>query len=298
MWVDGQMTDRVPVSDRGLNYADGLFETMRIVDGAIPLIEDHLERLARDAARLRLPVPDRSALRRELGRAAADTSAGVLKLVLTRGSGGRGYAPPPAATCRRIISIHPLPEYPRAWYQRGVCVRICDTVLGTSPSTGGLKHLGRLEQVLASQEPADGAAEGLMRDVEGRIIEGIRSNLFLVQAQRLLTPDVRLSGVAGVMRGMIIELAPALGLEVEIAPVRSEDLMRAEELFLSSSVFGVWPVREIRGMRLLGSSPAPAGTGGSGARHPAVEPGSALACDTTRRIMRAIAALGVQQWAV
>jgi len=297
MWVDGQMSEHVPVSDRGLNYADGLFETMRIVDGVIPLIDGHLERLMRDAARLRLPVPEQSALRGELGLAAAGTAAGVLKLVLTRGSGGRGYAPPAAASPRRIISIHSLPEYPGAWYQQGVCVRMCDTVLGSSPAIGGVKHLGRLEQVLASQEPSDGAAEGLMHDAQGRIIEGIRSNLFLVKARRLLTPDVSLSGVAGVMREMIIELAPTLDLEVEITSVRREDLQCADELFLSSSIFGIWPVREIRGMRVLGSATMVRKPGNTGAESSGIESGPAMMCETTRRIMQAIAARGVPQWA-
>ncbi|MGB5623363.1 MAG: aminodeoxychorismate lyase [Gammaproteobacteria bacterium] len=274
MWVDGQARGHLPVSDRGLNYADGLFETMRIADGLIPLLELHLERLDAGCERLSMRSPERSQLRRELVQASADIEAGVVKLVLTRGSGGRGYAPPEQASCRRIISLHPLPEYPRSHYQRGVSVRLCETLLGSSPVTGGLKHLGRLEQVLASMEPSRGCAEGLMCNQAGEIIEGIRSNLFLVREHALLTPDVTHSGVAGVMRRLILDLAPSLGLEASVVSVPAAELARCDEVFLSSSVFGVWPVHKILGV---------ARSDGAGA--------------VTTRIMRAIAARGVAQWA-
>ncbi|MGB5249598.1 MAG: aminodeoxychorismate lyase [Gammaproteobacteria bacterium] len=298
IWVDGQMTESVLASDRGLNYADGLFETMRVVDGGIPLIDAHLQRLERDAARLGLPVPASAALKRELAVAADGTRAGVLKLVLTRGSGGRGYAPSAASPGRRIISLHPLPDYPSAWYAQGVCVRMCDTVLGSSVAIGGLKHLGRLEQVLASREASDGAAEGLMQDAEGRVIEGIRSNLFLLMDGELRTPDVSLSGVAGVMRALVIGIAPRLGLDVRIASVQIDDLKRAEALFLSNSVFGIWPVREVRGVRpplvMAGSGPY---MGDEAEPDGESKVGSVPVHPTIRRFMQAAAALGVPSWA-
>lgn len=274
MWVDGQTSGHLPVSDRGLNYADGVFETMRIDGGSIPLLELHLQRLDSGCERLSMPLPELSLLRRELALASAEIEAGVIKLVLTRGSGGRGYAPPERASCRRIISLHPLPEYPRCRYQRGVSVRLCKTLLGSSPVTGGLKHLGRLEQVIASMEPSAGCAEGLMRNQAGEIIEGIRSNLFLVRDHALLTPDVSHCGVAGVMRGLILDLAPSLGLEAAVVSVPAAELTRCDEIFLSSSVFGVWPVHEILGVISFG-----------------------LVGTVTTRIMRAIAAKGVPQWA-
>jgi len=274
MWVDGQASGDLPVSDRGLNYADGVFETMRIAAGSIPLLELHLQRLQAGCERLAITCPELSLLRRELALASVETETGVVKLVLTRGSGGRGYAPPEPASCRRIISLHPLPDYPRGHYTRGVSVRLCATLLGSSPVTGGLKHLGRLEQVIASMEPIEGSAEGLMRNQTGEIIEGIRSNLFLVRGNALLTPDVSLCGVAGVMRRFILDLAPSLGYDAAVRCIPLDELTRCDEIFLSSSVFGVWPVREIPGVARFDRVGA-----------------------VSTRIMGAIAALGVAQWA-
>lgn len=274
MWVDGFASDSLPLSDRGLNYGDGLFETMRVEDGRVPLLDRHLARLRSGCARLAIPLPAPQALRRELSAACAGIGRGILKLVLTRGSGGRGYAPPEAPRCRRIISTHPLPDYPRTRYRDGVSVRLCTTPLGSNPATAGLKHLGRLDQVLASMEARAGTAEGLMCDASGRVIEGIRSNLFLVRDGRLLTPDLAECGVAGVMRGLVLDRAPALDLEPVVQAVSTDDLIHCDEMFLSSSIFGVWPVREVRALT----------------RFETVGP-------ATRRIMGAVAALGVTQWA-
>jgi 4-amino-4-deoxychorismate lyase len=273
MWVDGLPADSVPLSDRGLNYGDGLFETMRVEAGGIPLLERHLSRLQSGCATLGIPLDGIRALRLELARAGAGVGTGILKLVVTRGSGGRGYAPPSAARTRRIISTHPIPDYPRAWYRHGVSVRLCTTALGSNPATAGLKHLGRLEQVLASMEPAAGTAEGLMCDASGRLIEGIRSNVFLVRGDRLLTPDLADCGVAGVMRGWMMELAPSLGLEPVVTDLSTDDLVRSDEMFLSSSVFGLWPVREVRGLKVF-------------------EPLGAA----TRRFMTTVAELGAAGW--
>lgn len=274
MWVDGFASDSVPLSDRGLNYGDGLFETMRIEDGSVPLLERHLSRLRSGCARLAIPLPQPQALRRELSAACAGLEAGILKLVVSRGSGGRGYAPPEDPRCRRIISTHPLPEYPRSRYRDGVSVRLCTTRLGTNPATAGLKHLGRLDQVLASMEPPAGTAEGLMCDASGQVIEGIRSNLFLVRDGRLLTPDLAQCGVAGVMRGLVLDLAPSLDLEPVIKSISTDDLGRCDEMFMSSSIFGIWPVREVRALT-----------------------GFEIVGPATRRLMSAVAALGVSRWA-
>jgi 4-amino-4-deoxychorismate lyase len=241
--IDGRESDCLPADDRGLAYGDGLFETMRCERGGVPLLELHLARLREGCARLGLEPPDGALVRAEIERLADRRAGGVVKLTLTRGGGGRGYAPPIRPRPRRILAWHALPDYPAAHYREGVRVWLTSTRLGRAPTLAGLKHLGRLEQVLASMEPApQGCAEGLMRDYDGRVVEGIRSNVFLVRGGGLATPRLDECGVAGVMRRLVIEEAAGLGLSTGETRLAVDDLAAADELFLTSSVFGIWPV--------------------------------------------------------
>lgn len=243
MLIDGIESATLPADDRGLAYGDGLFETMRFADGLVPLMDLHFARLAAGCARLGLPCPGRELIEQEIRRVAADRDEGVVKLTLTRGSGGRGYAPPTLVRPRRLVACYPLPDYPQESCRAGVRVAICATRLGRNPALAGLKHLGRLEQVLASAEerPPD-CAEGLMLDVDDRIVEGIRSNLFVVRGGRVETPRLDASGVAGVMRAAVIEESPAIAGEVAETDLDIAALLAADEVFLTSSIFGIWPV--------------------------------------------------------
>jgi len=244
--IDGVATDRLAVADRGLQYGDGLFETLAIRDGAPCLWHEHLHRLSRGAERLGIPCPPPELLLREGRQLTGGESAGVLKILLTRGLGGRGYDPPEAPRPTRVLTRHPWPDYPETWGERGVAVIFCRTPLGENPRLAGLKHLNRLEQVLARAEWRDREiAEGLMRDGRGRIIGGTRSNLFLVRAGRLLTPRLDTCGIAGTVRGLVLRLAGGFGLRVLERDLRRADLVAADGLFLTNSLIGVWPVRRL-----------------------------------------------------
>ncbi len=251
-WIDGEPAAAVPVQDRGLQYGDGLFETLAVKDGRIGLLAFHLDRLAEGCRRLGLAMPARDLLETELQAAAAGAAHAVLKLMLTRGSGGRGYRPPADAVARRILSRHPWPEYPEIWARDGVRVKVCDTRLAAQPRLAGIKHLNRLEQVLARAEwsDADDIQEGLMLDLEGRVIEGTMSNVFASPGEGvLLTPDLSRSGVAGVMRRHLLEQAANTGIKVRVEPFPLATLLRAREIFLCNSILGVWPVTEVVGRR-------------------------------------------------
>jgi len=248
-WVDGVAGAPLDPGDRGLHYGDGLFETLAVADGRPRHLDRHLARLKDGLARLGIPA-DPAPWTPELLSAAAQApeGRGVLKLVVTRGSGGRGYAPPDAPVPRRFLFLHPWPTGVEAGRRAGVAVRWCRTRLGEQPALAGLKHLNRLEQVLARSEWRDPAiAEGLLCDGAGRVVEGTRSNLFLVRDGVLLTPRLDRCGVAGVMRGLLLETAAALGLEVRVTDLRPDDVEGADELFLSNSVIGLWPVRCLEG---------------------------------------------------
>ncbi|EJZ59434.1 aminodeoxychorismate lyase [Pseudomonas fluorescens R124] len=242
-WVDGQPADALSLKDRGLAYGDGLFETIAVHGGQPVLLDRHLTRLAEGCSRLAIAA-DIELVRTELLAYAEAMGEGVLKLILTRGDGLRGYAPDPAAQGRRILQGNPPAAYPAVHGEQGVRLFPCVTRLSNQPLLAGLKHLNRLEQVLARAEWRDSEhAEGLMLDQAGRVIEGVYSNLFLVRDGALITPDLKRCGVAGVMRAEILFQAESLGIHTQITDISLEQLQWADEVFVCNSVYGVWPVR-------------------------------------------------------
>lgn len=241
-WVDGQPADVLSLKDRGLAYGDGLFETIAVRNGEPVLLARHLQRLELGCQRLALTV-DMNALRVELNTYAQRLGEGVLKLIVTRGDSLRGYAADPSAPARRILQGNPPPAYPAVHAERGIRLFPCTVRLSEQPLLAGLKHLNRLEQVLARAEWTDSEhAEGLMLDTSGRVIEGVFSNLFLVRDGVLITADLSRCGVAGVMRAELLFQAESQGIATQITDIRLEQLHQADEVFVCNSVYGVWPV--------------------------------------------------------
>lgn len=241
-WVDGQPADTLPLKDRGLAYGDGLFETIAVKARQPVLLDRHLQRLDEGCRRLALTV-DQALIRHELLAYAAALGDGVLKLILTRGDSLRGYGINPGAPARRILQGSPPATYPEAHGSSGVRLFPCASRLSEQPLLAGLKHLNRLEQVLARAEWQDADhAEGLMLDMSGRVIEGVFSNLFLVRDGQLLTADLSRCGVAGVMRAELLSRAEALGIVTTVADISLAQLQQADEVFVCNSVYGIWPV--------------------------------------------------------
>lgn len=241
-WVDGAPADSLSVKDRGLAYGDGLFETILVKSGRPVLFERHLERLASGGFRLSLAL-DLTLVQRECLAFAAQMGEGVMKLIVTRADGQRGYAPSADAQPRRILQSSRLPAYPEDHATYGIRLFPCQTRLAEQPLLAGLKHLNRLEQVIARGEWHDAEhAEGLMRDTSGRIVEAVYSNLFLVKGNVLRTADLNRCGVAGVMRAELLAQAQGLDISVEIADLSMSDLAQADEVFVCNSVYGIWPV--------------------------------------------------------
>lgn len=239
----------VAADDRGLAYGDGCFETLRLAPAGAPLWAWHRARLLGGAARLGIVLPD-ALLDEALAQALARCHGpAVLKLILTRGSGGRGYAVPPQATVapRLLASLHPLPARPESDLREGIVTGLCQQRLATAPALAGLKHLNRLEQVLARQEvQAAGWAEGLMLDEHGRPVEFTSMNLFARFGDQLWTPPLELAGVAGVARAVILQqLAPAQGLALDTRARPLSQLRQADEVFACNSVAGILPVRTL-----------------------------------------------------
>ncbi len=248
--VNGREDDCIDPMDRGLHYGDGLFETMAVRGGRVRFLDWHLERLADGAARLAIPLPEPGTLAAEIAAVSA-ADRGVVKLMLTRGAGERGYRPPPHPEPMRMLVGLPWPALAPAAWSEGVRVGWCRMRLGRNPRLAGIKHLNRLEQVLARAEWDDAAmAEALMMDDRGHVICGTQTNLFARIAGRWTTPLLDQCGVAGVMRRAFMEWAAARGEPVIERELPAAELAGAGALLLTNAVVGAWPVRELAGRAL------------------------------------------------
>jgi len=186
---------------------------------------------------------DGAALERECQALAGLVDKAVLKVIVTRGSGGRGYRVPDKPAATRIVQLHNWPVFSPSCAEHGVAVRVCETRLGHNKALAGIKHLNRLEQVLARREWSDpDIMEGLLLDADGHLVEGTMSNLFLVKEGTLLTPDLQRCGVAGVMRTRVLELADRLSFAADIRQLEMQHLLAADEVFICNSLIGIWPV--------------------------------------------------------
>lgn len=255
--VDGVRAECFPVDDRGLMYGDGVFRTIKIVGGRPRWWHEQLAKLADDCAQIGLTVPDASHWQADLDLLGPCMSDGVLKLIVTRGSGPRGYLPPASAKPRRLMRYDAIASNMIASSADGITVRLCTLRLGQQPRLAGIKHLNRLENVLARAEwNSTDIHEGLLLDQAERVISGVMSNLFIWRDQgkqsRLLTPRLDQCGVAGVARARLMRLARAQGLQVEEVVLSLQDVFDADEVMLTNSVSGLrrvarlesktWPV--------------------------------------------------------
>lgn len=243
--INGQSVNLLSPFDRGFAYGDGVFRTLRVVAGKPLNWLHHYSKLAADCDALGISCPDADLLSEESIQLLAGHD-GVLKIIITRGEGERGYAISTSATATRVLVRTNLPVYPQVNYDEGVKLHLCELRLSHQPKLAGVKHLNRLENVLARSEWNDSAiADGLLLDWAGNVIECTMSNIFARFGEKLVTPDLSQCGVAGVTRQRIIELTTELGMSVSVERISLEKLMQADELLICNSLFGVWQARSI-----------------------------------------------------
>lgn len=234
--------------DRGLAYGDGVFETLLVHQAQPVWWREHWDRLLRGARVLSLPVPDEAQVRRECESLLSDAPRAVLKIILTRGNGGRGYGAPEDPTPTVIISSHAAPPSSR----EPITLRWCQTALAIQPALAGIKHCNRLEQVLARAEWNDPQiADGIMCDTEDRVISATSANIFAYIGGRWLTPGVERCGIAGTARAWVL----ANNRSAAEADLSSAEISRADALFLCNAVRGILPVRRL-GLREWPDHPA------------------------------------------
>ena len=238
--VDGLPTRSLSPLDRGLAFGDGVFRTLRMVAGEPVWWPDHYEKLVADCRQLGLTGPARVEWEQDIAWVAARQPDAVLKLIVTRGVGPRGYRVPEMPLPTRIVTASPLPDFPDPVLATGAVLRLCDLRLGHQPRLAGAKHLNRLENVLARMEWDDpDIDEGVLLDSDGLVISGVMSNLFLRRDGVWLTPSLRQCGVAGVTRGRLISILMAREGKLSL-----DDLMRADTVLLSNSLIRLrWVAR-------------------------------------------------------
>jgi 4-amino-4-deoxychorismate lyase len=240
--IDGAAAEQVPALDRGLAYGDGLFESIRFVGAMAPLWSRHMQRLGDSCERLRIPAPDTAQLWREALEVIRDMPQAVVRITVTRGVGERGYALPTAPQPMRVVAAFAPPQIADSMHAHGLHMRVCELRLAEQPLLAGIKHLNRLEQVLARAEWSDSAiAEGLLRDSHDRVISATMANLFAVIDGVLLTPALDRCGVAGVARAEVLAIHPT----ARVTELSLQALSTASEIFLSSSVRGILPVQSL-----------------------------------------------------
>jgi len=244
-WINGVAGDALPADDRAIHYGDGVFETVVARGGKPRFFEAHLARLSLGCARLAIPFTAVGELRAEIAAACAVAPPlAILKIIVTRGSATRrGYAPQGSESPRRVVSLWPGDAVVS---HAGVDLRVATLRLGENPQLAGIKHLNRLENVLAAAEhSATDAFESLLLDTSGNLVCGSMSNVFLVRASHVTTPRIDRCGVAGVIRGIVMRECDVLGIATTETRLSLEDLFAADEVFITNARIGVVPVRRV-----------------------------------------------------
>jgi 4-amino-4-deoxychorismate lyase len=254
-WIDGAPAAAVAITDRALHYGDQAFTTLRVHAARPCWLDAHVGRLREACAAMRLAEPDWHSLRADIAAAAAVPGAGVIKAIVSRGDGARGYAPHDA-TGRRIVIAYAALPVDVALYRDGVALRFAEWPLAEQPGLAGIKHGNRLDQVMARAEwRDDGIHDALMCTPSGAVVAATTANVFARFGDELRTPVLDRAGVAGVCRARVLQSPPA-GFSATVAVMSRDELMTADELFLSNAVRGVVPVRTLADHRYASMSAA------------------------------------------
>jgi 4-amino-4-deoxychorismate lyase len=245
--INGDKDSCLSPLDRGYAYGDGIFRTLVVNNGRPQHWARHYAKLLHDCNVLGIVCPSASVLQQDLKQLFADHSGmAVAKIIVTRGEGVRGYSMPPLAQPTRVVIKSVFPELSPDYFEQGVRLHQCQLRLGFQPALAGIKHLNRLENVMARAEWSDNTiADGLLLDTEDNVIECTMSNLFARYGRTLRTPDLTRCGVAGVTRQQVLENASELGYQVEITDISFNKLLDADEVLICNSIFGVWQVLEV-----------------------------------------------------
>ena len=232
--------------DRGLHYGDGVFETIACIGAHPVFIDQHINRMESGARKLSIPFPDRQLFLDDINcLLRGNNSNSVIKLILTRGHGKRGYRYDTKQLPMRVCMHFEWPRYIAHWSDHGIKARFCETQVSLNPQLAGIKSLNRLENVVASSELGAEFNEGFLSDLDGNVIEGTMSNIFAALNNVLLTPDLSRCGIVGIMREQIIDIAHESNISVQTRNIPRDELLQSQEIFISNSVIGICRVKQL-----------------------------------------------------
>ncbi|USD41976.1 aminodeoxychorismate lyase [Vibrio sp. SCSIO 43135] len=245
-WLNGIESEHISPTDRSFQYGDGCFTTMLVKERVIEHWPLHLRRMKKALAVLDIQEPDWEQVQQWLAMAMRPESTSGLKLHISRGEGGRGYSPAQVSSPNVTISDFAFPSNYEQLARDGLALGVCNQRLGINPMLAGLKHNNRLEQVLLKAESEQlGYTDSVVLDVTGNVIETTMANLFWSDGSTLFTPSLLNSGVAGVMRQVVIDQAKAAGLVVADEDYDLDALLSAKEVFMTNSILGIAPVVQV-----------------------------------------------------
>ncbi|CEE90220.1 4-amino-4-deoxychorismate lyase (aminotransferase), component of p-aminobenzoate synthase multienzyme complex [Xenorhabdus nematophila str. Anatoliense] len=246
-WINGNQSDHLPVNDRAVQFGDGCFTTIRIEQGQPALLSLHIRRLQKSVEKLLMPASDWTQLENHIKQVVQECESGVLKVILSRGAGNRGYSIDGAIESTEILSLNPYPEHYIVQRQKGVSLALSPISMGINPYLAGIKHLNRLEQVLIKHFiDKSKADEALVLDSDGLLVECCSANIFWRKGKNVYTPDLSQCGVDGVMRQKIIELLAESDYNLSCVMRYPEVLAHADEVIICNSLMPVMPVTEIQ----------------------------------------------------
>lgn len=250
-FVDYRLNSSVSVADRAFSYGDGVFETIRVIPQCFFQLNDHLSRMYRGLTKLGMPLSFEQ--KQNLTRFLHDTvlpfidRESVVKIIVSRGEGGRGYLPPNDSNHTIVIGILSAPDY-QTIRKSGVSLSISPVPVNKNRFLAGIKHLNRLENIVAKRFLLSPDFEAIMLSSDQRVIECIQSNLFWFKSGILYTPALSEAGVQGTFRQAIVKEQTAY--VVQIGNFGLSEVKSADEVFISNSLMGIVPVTAVGGLSL------------------------------------------------
>lgn len=244
--INGSFDDVISPLDRGFAYGDGVFRTFIMRDGQPEHWPLHYQKLVADCAAINIVCPSADLLMSDLQQLFFPDELAVAKIIVTRGNGSRGYAPPAITAPTRVVTKSAIPQHVEKRLSEGVNLTVCTTRLASQGKLAGIKHLNRLENVLARMEwSSPEIADGIMLDMQDHVIECTAANIFARFGDALITPSLHLCGIAGITRQRIMNVAHTLSLKVSEETFGLKKLLSADEVIICNSLYGAWQVHKV-----------------------------------------------------
>lgn len=256
--INNKFTEKLSIMDRGFSYGDGFFETMiweNLGGNVKPILkvqywERHIQRIKDGCKLMQIQFPDYSILLNQRNKILVRSfnsgmKSGILKLIITRGLGGRGYKFESNMKSTLAFLSFKKTKQPEIFYKRGIDLTYCKTKLSVNDRLSGLKHLNRLDSVLARSEWDDEYFDGVFLDIDDNLIEGTMTNIFFIKKDILITPPIVGAGISGIIRKVVMENAKLFFKKILVKKINKKFIDDFDQMFVTNSVIKVLPVRSL-----------------------------------------------------